>query len=63
MDDADDADDIAVGKRRYGISGVPFFIVSSSDGTQRPSVFSGGQGSESFVELFQELAEKNYKNR
>jgi predicted DsbA family dithiol-disulfide isomerase len=51
--------DIAVGKRRYGISGVPFFIVSSSDGTQRPHVLSGAQGSESFVKLFQELAEKN----
>jgi predicted DsbA family dithiol-disulfide isomerase len=51
--------EIASGRRQYGISGVPFFIVSGSDSTQRPYAFSGAQGSETFVALFEELAEKN----
>ena len=49
--------DIAVGRRKYGISGVPFFIVSGVDKSQRPYGFSGAQASETFVELFEELAE------
>jgi predicted DsbA family dithiol-disulfide isomerase len=51
--------DISVGRRRYGISGVPFFIISGPDTSQRPYGFSGAQASETFVELFEELAEKN----
>lgn len=49
--------DIAVGRRKYGISGVPFFIVSADQKSQRPYGFSGAQASETFVELFEELAE------
>jgi predicted DsbA family dithiol-disulfide isomerase len=51
--------EIAEGRRRYAISGVPFFIISGSDSSRRPYVFSGAQVSETFVELFEELAEKN----
>ncbi len=49
--------DIAVGRRKYGISGVPYFIVSAANKKQRPYGFSGAQASETFVELFEELAE------
>ena len=53
--------DIAFGREKYGISGVPYFIVSAEDGTpnltkRRPYGFSGAQSSETFVELFEELA-------
>lgn len=47
--------DILNGRRRYGISGVPYFIVSAE--RKRPYGFSGAQSSETFVELFEELAE------
>lgn len=47
--------DIALGRRRYGISGVPHFIVSAE--RKRPYGFSGAQSPETFVELFEELAE------
>jgi predicted DsbA family dithiol-disulfide isomerase len=53
---------IAQGRQRYGISGVPFFIVSSakdSNKQRRPYGFSGAQSSDTFVELFEELAEQN----
>ena len=56
--------DIKFGREKYGISGVPYFIVSAEDGTsnrnkRRPYGFSGAQSSETFVELFEELAEED----
>jgi predicted DsbA family dithiol-disulfide isomerase len=45
---------------KYGIRGVPYFIVRSTkqDPSQRPYGFSGAQSSQTFLELFQELAEE-----
>ncbi|KAG7369744.1 thiol oxidoreductase [Nitzschia inconspicua] len=51
--------EIASGRRRYGISGVPFFVISGPDSSQRPYGFSGAQSSDTFVDVFQELVEKN----
>ena len=51
------------GRQKYRISGVPYFIVSSTssspDKKQRPYGLSGAQGSETFLELFEELSEKS----
>ena len=50
--------EIAVGRQRYDISGVPFFIVGSNQNNgRRPQAFSGAQGSETFLELFEEYIE------
>mmetsp|Transcript_3290 Transcript_3290/g.5685 ORF Transcript_3290/g.5685 Transcript_3290/m.5685 type:complete len:181 (+) Transcript_3290:150-692(+) len=58
--------EIMQGRRRYQISGVPFFIVSGppkSDGSiSRPYGFSGAQASDTFVEVFEELAADNNTN-
>lgn len=53
--------DIQTGRRTYGISGVPYFVVAATEregivGT--PYAFSGAQESSKFVEMFEELAEK-----
>lgn len=53
--------EIHTGRRTYGISGVPHFVVAavereSTVGT--PYAFSGAQESSTFVEMFEELAEK-----
>mmetsp|Transcript_108795 Transcript_108795/g.162727 ORF Transcript_108795/g.162727 Transcript_108795/m.162727 type:complete len:171 (-) Transcript_108795:22-534(-) len=50
-------EEIAVGRQRYRISGVPFFVIGS-DSTARPYGFSGAQKSETFVELFEELSDE-----
>ena len=51
--------DIATGRRKYGISGVPFFVVSGNDPSQRPYGFSGAQVTDTFLDLFEELTGKN----
>ena len=56
---ADVEQEMATGRGKYGIKGVPFFVVSGTDGSQRPYGFSGAQASDTFLELFQELAEQN----
>lgn len=53
--------EIQSGRRRYGIKGVPFFVVESSGdgdgaGSGRPYGFSGAQDPSAFVEIFEELA-------
>mmetsp|Transcript_54256 Transcript_54256/g.131641 ORF Transcript_54256/g.131641 Transcript_54256/m.131641 type:complete len:234 (+) Transcript_54256:124-825(+) len=53
--------EIKNGRKRYGISGVPFFIVSpttahSGQQQQPPYGFSGAQSTETFLEIFDELA-------
>ena len=48
--------DIGLGRQRYNISGVPFFVVGT-ESTKRPYGFSGAQKSETFLDLFQELAD------
>jgi len=52
-------EEIAIGGQRYGISGVPFFIVGRNQNNNgpRPQVLSGAQNSETFLQLFQELCE------
>lgn len=51
--------DIAKGRKRYGISGVPFFVVSVKDSPGvKPYGFSGAQSAATFVEVFEELEEK-----
>lgn len=54
--------EISKGRRRYNISGVPFFVVGAEgeDGgyVDRPYGFSGAQDSNTFVDMFEELAEK-----
>mmetsp|Transcript_30421 Transcript_30421/g.55188 ORF Transcript_30421/g.55188 Transcript_30421/m.55188 type:complete len:188 (+) Transcript_30421:319-882(+) len=53
--------EIQSGRRKYGIGGVPYFIVG---GVERESNvgksygFSGAQDSSKFVEIFEELTEK-----
>lgn len=48
--------EISLGRRKYGISGVPHFIVSG-DSNARPYSFSGAQSPDTFVDVFEELAE------
>jgi predicted DsbA family dithiol-disulfide isomerase len=55
--------EIRSGRDRFGIKGVPFFIVGkdgdeSSSSKEKPYAFSGAQQSETFVELFRELSER-----
>jgi predicted DsbA family dithiol-disulfide isomerase len=47
------------GRRNYKISGVPLFIVSSPEKQRKPYGLSGAQASETLLELFEELSEKN----
>ena len=49
--------EIDTGRRKYGISGVPFFVIDT-ESSDRPYGFSGAQNSETFLGLFQELAEE-----
>lgn len=51
--------DIQMGRRRYNIQGVPFFVIGAVDGEEslgRPYVFSGAQDSSTFADIFEELA-------
>jgi predicted DsbA family dithiol-disulfide isomerase len=55
--------EIRSGRDRFGITGVPFFIVGKdgdelSSSKEKPYAFSGAQQSETFVELFRELSEQ-----
>ena len=53
--------DIQTGRRKYQIQGVPFFVIGAVDGDEslgRPYGFSGAQDSSTFVDIFEELAEK-----
>lgn len=56
--------EISFGRRKYGIRGVPHFIISAEDDTagrrskQRPYGFSGAQAPETFLEIFEELSEE-----
>ena len=49
--------EIRSGKRRYQISGVPFFIIGKDgDDNQPPYGLSGAQNSKTFVQIFEELS-------
>ena len=43
------------GRRKYGISGVPFFIVDGN-AVDKPYAFSGAQPSATFLEVFDEVS-------
>lgn len=52
--------EIQDGRKKYNISGVPFFVIGASEGGRyvgRPYGFSGAQNSEAFQEIFEELSE------
>jgi len=55
--------EIQLGRRRYNIQGVPYFIVGAvvdgnveSSSLGEPYGFSGAQDASAFVEIFEELA-------
>eukprot|EP00980_Cylindrotheca_fusiformis_P003556 scaffold791_cov115-Cylindrotheca_fusiformis.AAC.14 len=48
--------EINIGRRKYGISGVPFFVIGKDDAS-RPYGFSGAQKPDTFLDLFKELSE------
>lgn len=54
--------EIQTGRRKYGISGVPYFVVATEERESRlvgkPYTLSGAQDSSAFVEMFEELAEE-----
>jgi predicted DsbA family dithiol-disulfide isomerase len=47
--------DISSGRQRYGISGVPFFVIGKDD-SSRPYAFSGAQNTDTFLDVFEELS-------
>ena len=53
--------EINTGRKRYGISGVPYFIVGAEDGAStvgKPYGFSGAKDSSTFLEIFEEMSER-----
>mmetsp|Transcript_11009 Transcript_11009/g.25610 ORF Transcript_11009/g.25610 Transcript_11009/m.25610 type:complete len:103 (-) Transcript_11009:247-555(-) len=51
--------EINTGRKRYGIEGVPFFVIGAEDGESsvgRPYGFSGAQDQSTFCEVFEEMA-------
>jgi predicted DsbA family dithiol-disulfide isomerase len=51
--------EIQLGRKRYNIQGVPYFIISAvveGESVGRPYGFSGAQDSRTFVDIFEELA-------
>lgn len=49
--------EIARGRRKYSIRGVPYFVVGAADSDRPPYGFSGAQPASTFTEIFRELAE------
>jgi predicted DsbA family dithiol-disulfide isomerase len=59
--------EISHGRRKYRVSSVPYFLISADEDAtddkknrprQRPYGLSGAQSSDTFVELFKEIAEQ-----
>jgi len=54
------ADDVRAeidsGRRMYGISGVPYFVINREGSSEKPYGLSGAQKTKSFVEVFEQLA-------
>lgn len=53
--------EIQTGRKQYNIGGVPYFIVGAESGkgiVGTPYGFSGAQDSSTFVDIFEELADK-----
>jgi len=51
--------EIAQGRRKYNIRGVPYFVVGASGSNKPPYAFSGAQPASAFTEIFTELAEND----
>lgn len=52
--------EIQEGRKKYNISGVPFFVIGARQNEQnigRPYGFSGAQNSETFQDIFRELSQ------
>ncbi len=49
--------EIDSGRRKYRISGVPFFVIEAEGGSGQPYGMSGAQNKETFLDIFQELDE------
>lgn len=46
---------ISSSQRRYSISGVPFFVISSKETRQQPYGLSGAQSSSTFLNVFEQI--------
>jgi len=46
------------GRRKYGISGVPFFVISKEGHGGRPYGLSGAQTPRAFIQVFEELSKE-----
>jgi len=58
--------EISAGRKKYGISGVPYFVVSAGDpknNKDRPLGFSGAQSPETFLDVFEELEGKAARSK
>jgi len=51
--------EIALGRRKYKIRGVPYFVVGAVGSDRPPYGFSGAQPSSTFAEIFRDLTEDN----
>ena len=49
--------EIQRGRRMYQISGVPFFVIGSEDGSAAPFGISGAQKKETFLEIFDDIVQ------
>lgn len=50
-------EEIAQGRQRYRITGVPYFVIGAEPSSQPPYAFSGAQPAETFREILEELAD------
>uniref|UniRef100_A0A6S8HLV7 DSBA-like thioredoxin domain-containing protein n=1 Tax=Amphora coffeiformis TaxID=265554 RepID=A0A6S8HLV7_9STRA len=48
--------EIALGRRRYGISGVPFFVIGREGGTSQPYGMSGAQSPSTLLRVLEDVA-------
>lgn len=51
--------DINIGRRKYDISGVPFFIIGAEGRTELPYAMSGAQSPDAFLKTFETVLEEN----
>ena len=51
--------DINIGRRKYDISGVPFFIIDAEGRTEVPYAMSGAQSPNTFLNTFATVLEEN----
>jgi len=49
-------EEIRTGRRKYKISGVPFFVIGKDEEEEEPYGLSGAQKSTTFIRIFEELS-------